>query len=144
MIQLEMPQVNVISKIDLIKSLSGTNRPFPLNFYLNPDGESLSNYLDELVKNNERNDLKFTKLNKLVSEFICDYNLVGFTYLDVYNRKHLNKISCLVDRAIGYYLEGNYSNKEENFLDQRYQIAEVDLKREQEDEDNLYEYENYD
>lgn len=140
MIQLEMPQVNIISKIDLVKSLSGSNRPFPLSFYLNPDGESLTNYLNELMSNQERSDISFTKLNKLISEFICDYNLVGFTFMDVSNRKHLNKISCLVDKAIGYYQEGEYNNQEETYLDQRYQIAEVDLKREQEDEDNLGEY----
>lgn len=140
MIQLEMPQVNIISKIDLVKSLSGSKRPFPLSFYLNPDGESLASYLDELTSNQERSDIRFTKLNKLISEFICDYNLVGFTFMDVSNRKHLNKISCLVDKAIGYYQEGNYNNQEETYLDQRYQIAEVDLKREQDDEDNLDEY----
>lgn len=148
MIQLELPQINIITKIDLLKSLSSNKRPFPLSFYLQPQSEDLKNYLNQesnLVNNTQKNT-KFNTLNRLISEFIGDYNLVSFTYLDVSNQKHLNKIACLVDKANGYYLEGHWSNKEETYLDERNHIAEIDINKELQDNDNNIdeEYDDFD
>lgn len=123
MLQLELPQINVISKFDMIKKLD-----FPLSFYLSPDTE----YLKKLISNK---DNKYTKLSGLICDLIGDFSLVAFTVLDVNNPKHINKISCQVDKANGYYIEGINNDKIENYLDQRNYIAKVDLDNELNDED---------
>lgn len=123
MLQLELPQVNVISKFDMVKKLD-----FPLSFYLSPDTE----YLKKLIDNKEN---KYTKLSGLICDMIGDFSLVSFTFLDINNQKHLNKISCLVDKANGYYMEGMNNDKIENYLDQRNYIAKIDLEKEMADEE---------
>jgi GTPase SAR1 family protein len=123
MLQLELPQINVISKFDMIKKLD-----FPLSFYLSPDTE----YLKKLISNK---DNKYTKLSGLICDLIGDFSLVAFTVLDVNNPKHINKISCQVDKANGYYIEGINNDKIENYLDQRNYIAKIDLDNELNDED---------
>lgn len=122
MVQLELPQINVISKIDLVSQFK---KQYPIQFYKQPDFEELSQNLD-LINTHP----KFKTLNRRVSEFVCDYGLVGFTVLDINNHKHLNKIACLVDRANGYILEDIGGSVEEEHLDARNYIARHDLERE--------------
>lgn len=109
MIQLELPQINILSKIDLLKEYSYSNKSLSLELIKQPDVDVVTELL-----NNEVKDKKLLKLNRLISEFIFDYSLVGFTILDINNKKHINKISFLVDRANGYIVdsEGGFLSEE--------------------------------
>lgn len=129
MINLEQPQINIISKIDLLKEFDN-EMTYPLSFYKNPHDEEK---FREVMDNSNINP-KFKKLNKLISEFVIDYGLVSFDILDVKNQKHLNKIATLVDKANGYIYLDTGSLQEEKYIEIRNLIAKSDLLEEEDDE----------
>lgn len=145
MINLEQPQINLISKIDLLKEyLSGdiqiknndgesqnnSQMTFPLSFYKNPnDSEILNDMLNYLNINP-----KFKKLNKLISEFVIDYGIVSFDTINVQNQKYLNKVATLIDKANGYIYLDTGSLADEKYIEIRNQIAKNDLDYEHEED----------
>ena len=129
MINLELPQINLISKCDLLNELKKDNKfPFDLEFFKNPNNSfQLGYYLDSLNLNP-----KFKSLYKKISEFIADYGLIAFSLLDLNNPNHLNRASILVDKANGYI----YNKELEEQFEQGYMIATNDLEDEEKcDED---------
>ena len=99
MLNLALPQVNFISKCDLIKQLKATHEfELPLEFYKNPNDETQLKYYFEDLNMNK----KFKNLNKKIAEFISDYGLVAFTLLDLSNTRHLNRAVYMIDKANGY------------------------------------------
>ena len=130
MIMLELPQINVISKFDLLKEFG--ELPFDVSFFKNPgENEKIKEYIDEANINP-----KFKKLNKLISEFVIDYGLVSFDVLDVKNQKHINKIMTLIDSANGYIYGNSGPQKEEKFQEIRNVIAKHDLEYDDDDDYN--------
>lgn len=99
MLQLNLPHVNVISKIDMLKSYG--DLPMRLDFYtevqdlkyLNPHLESESNSV--LGKN-------YVKLTEMIGELIEDYNLVSFEVLSIENKKAMIHLLSIIDKANGY------------------------------------------
>ncbi|XP_058005936.1 GPN-loop GTPase 3 isoform X2 [Hevea brasiliensis] len=71
MVQLELPHVNVLSKMDLV-----TNKK-DIEDYLNPEPRAL---LSEL---NQRMAPQFLKLNKALIELVDEYSMVNFVPLDL-------------------------------------------------------------
>lgn len=136
MINLELPQINILSKIDLLKEYE-SELDFPISFYKNPNEyERLNEVIDDANLNP-----KFKKLNKLISEFVVDYSLVSFNVLDIKNQRHLNKISSLVDKANGFIYanlnnpNNNMSgNDSEKHLGIRDTIAKNDMEYDSDDE----------
>ena len=129
MINLELPQINLILKCDLLNELKKIiNFHLIQNFFKNPNNSfQLGYYLDSLNLNP-----KFKSLNKKISEFIAYYGLIAFSLLDLNNPKHLNRTSILADKANGYI----YNKELEEQFDQRYMIATNDLEDEEKcDED---------
>ena len=99
MINLYLPQVNFISKCDLIKQLKATHQfELPMDFYKNPNDETQIKYYFEDLKMNK----KFKALNEKIAEFISEYALVSFSLLDLSNIGHLNRASYLIDKSNGY------------------------------------------
>ena len=134
MINLALPQVNFISKCDLIKDLKATHQfELPLEFYKNPNDETQLKYYFEGLKMNK----KFKQLNEKIAEFISDYGLVGFTLLDLSNSRHLNRAAYLIDKSNGYIymkelidnenldsqiLLGQNDYENEDIIDEEYEI----------------------
>ena len=134
MINLALPQVNFISKCDLIKELKATHQfELPLDFYKNPNDETQLKYYFEDLKMNK----KFKQLNEKIAEFISDYGLIGFTLLDLSNSRHLNRAAYLIDKANGYIymkelidnenldsqiLLGQNDYENEDIIDEEYEI----------------------
>lgn len=125
MINLALPQVNFISKCDLIKQLKATHQfELPLEFYKNPNDETQLKYYFEDLKMNK----KFKSLNEKISEFIAEYSLVGFSLLDLSNVRHLNRASYLIDKANGYiYMKELIENEN---LDSQILLAQNDFENE--------------
>ena len=118
MINLALPQVNFISKCDLLKQLKATHQfELPMEFYKNPNDETqLKYYFEDL------------KMNKKISEFISDYALVSFSLLDLSNVRHLNRASYLIDKANGYiYMKELIENEN---LDSQILLAQNDFENE--------------
>jgi hypothetical protein len=135
MINLALPQINIISKIDLLKNYDKKDMPFSLGFYKNPsDIEKITLMVDEINVNP-----KFKKLNKLIAEFVTEYGLVSFDILDVSDQKHLNKIATLIDKANGYIYLNKGGIESEQYIEVRNEIAKNDLEFDDEEEDDYLE-----
>lgn len=100
MLQFDLPQVNVLSKIDLLRNYG--QLPFKLDYYLEVQD------LDFLV-NEEREDKsvlfrnpKIEKLTAALASLIEDFGLVEFSVLSVENKRSMISLLHKVDKANGY------------------------------------------
>jgi hypothetical protein len=75
--QLELPHINVLSKIDLLSTYG--ELPFDLRYYT--EVQDMSYLLDSLDKQDRMG--KFRGLNKAMVELVEEYGLVGFETLAV-------------------------------------------------------------
>ncbi|XP_054167182.1 GPN-loop GTPase 2-like [Oppia nitens] len=110
MIHLEMPHINVLSKVDIIQKYAKSD--FGLDFYC----EVLDlNYLVDKISDDPFL-AKFKKLTKGLAGIIEDYSLISFIPLDVNNAKTVLNVLKGCDRANGFYL----SDLDEEQLIQKY------------------------
>lgn len=99
MLQMDMPHINVLTKIDKVASYDSL--PFNLDYYTDVDDLSyLIPYLEEEspVMRNE----KFGRLNEAVANMIESYGLVRFEVLAVEDKKSMMHLLRVIDRAGGY------------------------------------------
>lgn len=103
MLQMDLPHINVLTKIDKIASYDPL--PFSLSFYTEVD--NLSYLLPELEAESSvmRSD-KFDRLNQAVAGLIESFNLVRFEVLAVENKKSMMQLLRVIDRAGGYVFGG--------------------------------------
>ncbi|KAK6923630.1 GPN-loop GTPase [Dillenia turbinata] len=90
MVQLELPHVNILSKMDLV-----TNKR-ELEEYLNPEPRFL---LSEL---NQRMAPQFEKLNRALIELLDQYSMVSFLPLDLRKESSIRYILSQIDTSIQY------------------------------------------
>uniref|UniRef100_A0AC35TRZ8 GPN-loop GTPase 2 n=1 Tax=Rhabditophanes sp. KR3021 TaxID=114890 RepID=A0AC35TRZ8_9BILA len=96
MINLEMPQVNVLSKVDLITE----ELPYAWDFFERlPDLNYLADLLDDIGPLK-----KYGDMNKKLCSIIQDYDLVCFQSLDVNSREKMLKLIKHADKANGFAL----------------------------------------
>lgn len=106
MLQLELPHVNVFSKIDLVEKYG------PLDFSLEYYTEvSNLHHLQHVLDKNGPTSEKFKGLNEALCELIEDFGLVSFAALSVNDKDSMAKLIKIVDRANGYiYTTEAYSD----------------------------------
>jgi len=98
MLQLEMPHVNVLSKIDLLAQYS--NLDFNLDFYTEVmDLDYLHQYLDQSTP-------QFAKLNKAICGLIQDFSLVSFIPLNIQDKESVHQLVKVIDKTNGYVYGG--------------------------------------
>ncbi|PTB42807.1 uncharacterized protein TrAFT101_001390 [Trichoderma asperellum] len=103
MIQMDMPHVNVLSKIDKIASYD--ELPFNLEYYTDVDDLThLTPYL-EAESPGMRNE-KFGRLHEAIANMIESYGLVRYEVLAVENKKSMMYLLRVIDRAGGYVFGG--------------------------------------
>eukprot|EP01095_Lingulamoeba_sp_RSL-Kostka_P016569 TRINITY_DN814_c1_g3_i1.p1 TRINITY_DN814_c1_g3~~TRINITY_DN814_c1_g3_i1.p1 ORF type:complete len:394 (-),score=117.97 TRINITY_DN814_c1_g3_i1:9-1190(-) len=96
MLCLELPHINVLSKIDLIEQLG--KLAFNLDFFTNVlDLEFLLDYLDTdwLTK-------RYKTLNKALCKLIEDHNLVAFQTLNIQDKESVYSLLKVIDKSNGY------------------------------------------
>ncbi|KAI9810701.1 MAG: ATP binding protein [Thelocarpon impressellum] len=108
MIMLEIPHVNVLSKMDLIKS---TLERRELKRFLDPDTSLLED--DEAEADTAMTEASdpattlqgtsFKRLNRAVAQLIDDFGMVSFLQLDVQEEDSVGAILSYVDDAIQYH-----------------------------------------
>lgn len=99
--QLELPHVNILSKMDLIEMYGELE--FGLEFYT--DVLDLSYILPRLKSTSNPNHpltKKFAKLNAAIADLVEMYNLVSFIPLDISNQAMLLNALKLCDKANGF------------------------------------------
>ncbi|XP_054279299.1 GPN-loop GTPase 2 [Macrosteles quadrilineatus] len=97
MLQMELPHVNVLSKIDQVNK-HGDKLRFGLDFYT--EVLDLEYLLDSLQQ--DPFTAKYKKLNAAMVSLVEDYSLVSFLPLSVHDKQLLLRLRGAVDRAGGY------------------------------------------
>ncbi|KAL6553739.1 GPN-loop GTPase qqt1 [Orobanche minor] len=100
MLHMELPHVNVLSKIDLIESYG--RLAFNLDFYT--DAQDLS-YLQYHLDQDPRY-AKYRKLTKELCEVIENFSLVNFSTLDIQDKESVGTLVKLIDKTNGYIFAG--------------------------------------
>ncbi|PKA64999.1 hypothetical protein AXF42_Ash011601 [Apostasia shenzhenica] len=90
MIQLELPHVNILSKMDLVTSKKD------LNNYLEPEATVL---LSEL---NLHMAPQYAKLNKALAELVDEFSMVSFVPLDLRKESSIQYVLSMIDNCIQY------------------------------------------
>ncbi|KAJ8584644.1 cytoplasmic protein [Rhizopogon salebrosus TDB-379] len=94
MLQLELPHINVLSKVDLIAQYGDLD--FNLDFYT--EVQDLS-YLENALNTASP---RYAALNMAFCSLIEDYGLVGFETLAVEDKASMLHLTRAIDRATGY------------------------------------------
>jgi len=94
MLHLELPHVNVLSKVDLINKYGDLD--FNLDFYTAVQDLS---YLENALSTASP---RFSALNMAMISLIEDYSLVGFETLAVEDKTSMLHLARAIDRATGY------------------------------------------
>lgn len=97
MLQLELPHVNVLSKMDLITQYG--DLPFNLEYYT--EVQDLGYLMDSLDATG-RGKEKFKKLNAAICDMVEDFGLVSFETLAVEDKRSMLKLLKLLDKVVGY------------------------------------------
>lgn len=105
MLQIELPHVNVLSKVDLIEKYGRLN--FDIDFYTEVlDLRYLLEQLDD-----DPFTHKFNKLNESIVSLVEDYSLVSFIPLNINDKNCVLRVKNAVDKANGYiYGSGEQRN----------------------------------
>ncbi|ODV84222.1 hypothetical protein CANARDRAFT_29377 [[Candida] arabinofermentans NRRL YB-2248] len=93
MIFLELPHINILSKIDLIKDSISKRE---LKKFLNPDPLLLE---DKMGKNNTdfvSSNPKFTRLNKAIAQLVDDFGMVQFLPLDCSDKDNNESVKTIL------------------------------------------------
>jgi GPN-loop GTPase len=98
MLQLDLPTLNVLTKIDKLSSYAPL--PFPLSFYTQV--QDLSYLMPHLEAENPAFSSKYSSLNQAIIGLVEDFGLVGFETLAVEDRRSMMTLLQAVDRAGGY------------------------------------------
>ncbi|BEJ14367.1 hypothetical protein CspHIS471_0401340 [Cutaneotrichosporon sp. HIS471] len=108
MLQLEMPHINVFSKIDTIGGFG--DLPFNLDYYTEvQDLSYLVRQLEDVPRANQ-----FAKLNAAMVELIEEFSLVGFETLAVEDKASMMHLVRLIDKVTGYVFMPSGGTTEDN------------------------------
>ncbi|KAJ1975136.1 hypothetical protein H4R35_003287 [Dimargaris xerosporica] len=106
MVWLELPHINVLSKIDLVQQYGTLD--FNLEYYT--EVQDLQYLLDCL--NHDRFTKRYRKLNEALCELVEDYSLVSFHTLCIEDKKSVMALLSAIDKANGCVFDGLSSGNE--------------------------------
>mmetsp|Transcript_80736 Transcript_80736/g.250602 ORF Transcript_80736/g.250602 Transcript_80736/m.250602 type:complete len:319 (-) Transcript_80736:52-1008(-) len=101
MMQMELPHINVLSKIDLVMDHTD-DLTFRLDYYAGV--QDLSHLLRTLHTNSHPLSAKFGEFNRLLAELIEDYGLVSFEPLDIQDKECAMRVLSRCDTANGHVM----------------------------------------
>eukprot|EP00898_Chlorokybus_atmophyticus_P003427 jgi/Chlat1/4085/Chrsp26S08851 len=107
MLHLELPHVNVLSKVDLIEQYG--RLAFNLDFYTEvQDLQYLvqSMHDDAFSKRFRLYYPNTRKLSEALCEIVQDFSLVGFTTLNIQDKESVLRLVRLIDKSNGYVFTG--------------------------------------
>lgn len=109
MLQLNCPQLNILSKIDLLESYGSLQ--FSLDYYTQV--QDLSYLLQRLDQ--DPFTAKFNKLSAALCELVEEFGLVGFLTLCIQDKESVLHVVRAVDKANGYIFGGLENGNESIF-----------------------------
>ena len=108
MINLELPHVNILSKMDQVKEMVSTKE---LKRFIDPDAQLMEEEetvpLQGIGDPNKKDAImsggSFQQLNRAVARLIDDFSMVQFLQLDVQDEDSVGAILSYIDDAIQYH-----------------------------------------
>lgn len=114
MLMLEMPHINILSKMDLVK---GTLPRKDLKRFIDPDAQLLDDdpadtvafdtpgdtAEEPLAAGNVMGGSSFKRLNRAVAQLIDDYSMVSFLQLDVQDEDSVGAVLSYIDDTIQFH-----------------------------------------
>ena len=99
MLMMDLPQINVFSKIDMVKSYGAL--PFRLDYYTEvQELEFLQPFIE--MECSSALGKKYSKLTESIGEVVTDFNLVSFEVLCVDDKQSMIHLQSFIDKANGY------------------------------------------
>lgn len=90
MVQLEVPHISVLTKVDLVEDKRMLER------FLEPEAELLLSDLNRSMPP------RFKKLNRALAQLLDDYSLVNFLPLDISDEDSIHHVLCQIDNSIQF------------------------------------------
>uniref|UniRef100_A0A023F8K0 GPN-loop GTPase 3 n=1 Tax=Triatoma infestans TaxID=30076 RepID=A0A023F8K0_TRIIF len=109
MVNLEVPHVNILSKMDLLSKSARSK----IDSYLDPD----PHFLIGEVEANSRWNKKYRKLTESIGKIIDDYSLVKFYPLNLKNEENLADILLTIDNIIQVGEEADVKTRDFDYPD---------------------------
>lgn len=106
MVNLEVPHVNILSKMDLL-SKSARKR---LDRFLEPDSHSILG--DFEISGNTAFSEKYRKLTETIAHIIDDYSLVKFIPLNLQDHENMGDVLITIDNVIQFGEEQDVKTKD--------------------------------
>jgi GTPase SAR1 family protein len=100
MVQLEMPQVNLLSKVDLVETYG--ELAFGLDFYTDVLDPARLLPLLQAREGGSAFSRRHAKLNAAIVELVDDFSLVNFGTLDITDKASVARALKSIDKANGY------------------------------------------
>jgi len=101
MMKLEMPHINILSKIDLIEA--GGKLEFGLEFYT--DVLDLP-FLAQRIADDPNLPPRYAKLNAAMADVLDGFGMLNFHPLNIQDKHNVHAVLCAVDKANGYVFTG--------------------------------------
>lgn len=95
MVNLELPHLNILSKMDLL----GKAARRQLDRFLEPDSHAI---MGDIESNSNRFNEKHRKLTEAIGKLIEDYSLVRFTPLNLNDQENISDVLITIDNILQY------------------------------------------
>lgn len=95
MVNLELPHLNILSKMDLL----GKAARRQLDRFLEPDSHAI---MGDIEANSNRFNEKHRKLTEAIGKLIEDYSLVRFTPLNLKDQESISDVLITIDNILQY------------------------------------------
>eukprot|EP01017_Pseudomicrothorax_dubius_P031946 TRINITY_DN4132_c0_g1_i2.p1 TRINITY_DN4132_c0_g1~~TRINITY_DN4132_c0_g1_i2.p1 ORF type:complete len:159 (-),score=47.45 TRINITY_DN4132_c0_g1_i2:149-625(-) len=122
MVNLNLPQINVLSKIDLWKQYGPL--PNKIEFFTNLQGFPHIMYLFE--EDNPAFSKRFFELNKKVVEMVEKYSMVQFYPLDINDKISMSYLVMMFDKSSGYFFHQGIQDEDPEVAEIRKAIHDGD------------------
>lgn len=104
MVNIELPHVNILSKMDLLSKSARSQ----LDKYLEPDAHALLGQ----VANESAWGRKYRKLSEAIGTLIEDFSLVRFIPLNLNDEESINDLLLIIDNVIQYGEDADVKTKD--------------------------------
>lgn len=104
MVNIELPHINILSKMDL---LSKTSRA-QLDKYLEPDAHALLGQIDNETAWNR----KYRKLSEAIGNLVEDFSLIRFTPLNLNDEESIGDLLLIIDNVLQYGEDADVKQKD--------------------------------
>ena len=129
MLHLELPHVNILSKIDLIERYGSLEQNIDfytevldLSYLMRNKNFSQDKFQPKLAK-------KYRQFNQALCEVIQDYSLVSYLTLNVQDRASIEKVNNTIDKANGFifgHLKDDELSQRTNLMSNAYGVEQFE------------------